>query len=65
MTPVWLGRGFRDEDGGGDRAGGVRGGCFRQGGPDGAGDFQWMASGGDSELDLDVAAGGDRPGAPP
>ncbi|MEU1667610.1 hypothetical protein ABZ547_29350 [Streptomyces sparsogenes] len=57
LTPGGLDRGFRDEDGGGDRSGGVGGGCGGHGLPNRAGDFQGMVSGGDRELDLDVPAG--------
>jgi hypothetical protein len=45
LTPGWLGRGIRDEDGGGDRSGGVGGGCGGHGLPNRAGDFQGMVSG--------------------
>jgi hypothetical protein len=57
LTPGWLSRGFCDEDGDGDRARSTSGGYGGYGVPDSAGDFQWMVSGGDREVDLDVSAG--------
>ncbi|MFJ4362109.1 hypothetical protein ACIP25_38160 [Streptomyces massasporeus] len=57
LTPGRLCHGLCDEDGGGDRARGVSGGRGGYSGPDGTSDFEWMVSGEDRELDLDVAAG--------